>query len=289
MGHVAPMSYIVDFTRIVDDGSYDTRKIGSGPLTFEYYQIDPSNPDPYEDSWVMLAHSASTHLPANGLIGAILASDAELDRWATALATAWAGLGAAQSRLLEDLGLKVGPLGRGRGLMNAGGPRPFVRRWRKSSLQPAIDRFVDGFRSVDERYRPIRDQIAAQAIRATRDEEAARARREERIRGVADRARWDCRVDRTARTVEIVLSPDSPWDTSALVAKLADIAGETEGWTLRWKDADRAEIERDSGIDFEIWWRAVTPRDWDNSRRIPVPVRRGFSYGGYGSIGFTTF
>ncbi|MEU6559981.1 hypothetical protein [Nocardia nova] len=289
MGYVEPMSYIVKFTHVADDGSYDTRRIGPGPLTFEYYELDRSDPEPFEDSWVMVTRGANTRLPAGDPVDAIPATDDELACWAAALAAARAGLGAAQSRLLEDLGLKVAPLGRGRGLMNSSGPRPFVRRWRKSRLQSAIDRFVDGFRSVDAQYRPVRDEIAARAIRAARDREAARARREERIRGVAEGTRWDFRVDRIARSVEVVLSPNSPWDVSALVAKLADIAGENEGWTLRWEDDDRAEIERDSGVDFEIWWRAVTPRDWDDSRRIPVPVRRNVSYGSYGSIGFTTF
>lgn len=89
----------------------------------------------------------------------------------------------------------------------------------------------------------------------------------ERVWAAAARARWDYRIDTTA--VHVVHRADATVDTAALAEQLLDIRRTTGVTELRWDDAIRTRIERDSGVDVETWWRTVAPSPWRNSATIP--------------------
>ncbi|WP_067897544.1 hypothetical protein [Nocardia vaccinii] len=274
-------------------GNFDSR-----PTTFEMYVLEPTS---HRDFWLGNEWTTFTRERPN-TAGAsrieIQATADEFARWSQAQASAQDALRAAEVRLVHHLGLRI-----------VGGDRPSLRRgygWRaarrrfdRSGLRRAFDEFREQLHDIDGEYRPVRELIATriQQAEVQAQEQAAqrwaalkrKAERDKQFHALAEQTRWRYEVDEADQVVHVFRANDSTMTIATLTQILRKTYG---GYTVRWNDHDRVESEQANGIDFETWWRAVTPGSWVDSRKIPDPPRPTPSIGGhtsYGVGGHTSF
>ncbi|MFF3567900.1 hypothetical protein ACFYXQ_08970 [Nocardia jiangxiensis] len=261
------------------------------PTTFEMYVLEPTS---YRDFWLGNEWTTFSRERANA-IGAshieIQATADELARWSQAQTSAQDALRAAEMQLVHDLGLRI-----------VGGDRPSLRRgygWRaagrrfdRSGLGRAFDEFREQLRHIDREYRPVRELITTRVQQAevqARQEATQRweafkrkAEQDKQFHALAAQTCWSYEVGEADRVVHVFRASGSTMNIGTLKQTLQASYG---GYTVRWDDHDRAEIEQATGVDFETWWRAVTPNAWIDSRRIPDPPRPTPSIGGHTSYG----
>ncbi|MFI5720476.1 hypothetical protein [Nocardia sp. NPDC051750] len=279
-----------------------------GSAAFSFYDLRPGSAwsSPAGDGWVVFSWRRQTQLPYSSL--EIPATEGEIAQWSQARETAVAALRAAEAQLVHDRGLRIvtEPDGRS-GLRRESGWRAARRRRDRSGLRRSIDEFGARLRQIDDEYEPVR-VVIADRVRAVleirrresreamrefeqrrreeteqrlreleeqqREAEQQRALQEERIRTVAADAVWSYRVDEPGRAVHVFHTGDSSLDTCTLADRLRE-THRINGYAVHWNDADRAEVERRSGVDFDTWWRTVIPGYWSDPHRIPYSPRPG--------------
>ncbi|MGI5219764.1 hypothetical protein [Nocardia sp. CA-290969] len=250
------------------------------PVNFELYRLDAGQAWGYppDEPWQVAeaelwAGSRDCHAPV-----VIEATAGEVALWSRAEVRARRGLGEAAARLLRDHGLHIAEANGWVSVQRVIGWRAAGRRLNYRGLRRSFVEFRERVRYLDEEYRPVREAIAARLQerearrRAAARESAERSARElERIRAVSAAARWSYRIDEQERVVHVFHADDSSLSTRALAEKLQETYGRAGGYTVGWDDNDRREIERETGVTFEFWWRAVTASRWADSRHIPSP------------------
>ncbi|MFD4352685.1 hypothetical protein ACFWPK_28705 [Nocardia sp. NPDC058519] len=214
----------------------------------------------------------------------------EVIRWTDAQRVAEAALRDAEAQLFHESGLvEVNHEGM-RWLSREAGWRAFGRWLRELASRRAYANYRLRNLHIREVYQPVLEEIDARVREA---EQQARKQREQ-IHNLAARARWGYTVDRDAGVVHIFRKADANLGTTELLDKLLEVRRNTGVSELRWDDESRAGIARDSGVDFETWWRAVTPYTWGGSHAIPqteldqrgrtVHVSAHTSFGSFGGI-----
>lgn len=261
------------------------------PTTFEMYVLEPTS---YRDFWLGNEWTTFSRERPN-TVGAsrieIQATADERAGWSRVQTCTQDTLRAAEVQLVHDLGLRV-----------VGGDRPRLRRgygWRatgrrfdRSGPRRAFDEFQKQLRDIDGEYRPIRELIATRVQQAEvqAQEEAAqrreafvrKAEQDKQFHALAAQTCWSYEVDEADRIVHVSRASGS----TMAIGTLAQILQQTYGgYTVRWRERDRVEIEQATGVDFEIWWRAAAPNIWVDSRRIPDPPHTTPSIGGHTSYG----
>ncbi len=250
----------------------------------------------FGESWVLDDEVDAAHrdwLPGGYYGTEVRADPDEVARWTAAQRSVETALRDAEAQLLRDIGLIGNRTESRRWLALIPGWRARARRWRPGAERRASAQFRQRFEAVKQTYEPVAKEIVARVLEAER----LAHERWERAHAVAMQARWDYRVDRTSGTVHVFHRGDGDMDTRALAEKLLEIRRDTGVTRLRWDEHARAEIERGSGIDFQSWWRAVTPDPWTDSGTIPntrldhsgrtvhVSAHTSFGIGGHGVSG----
>lgn len=255
--------------------------LGSGTVLALYFVGDAAGYQAFGSSWI---------LDDRGYEGGteVRADPDDVIRWTEAQHVAETALREAETRLLHDRGMMEIRDGGMRTLCPDPGWRGFGRRLREFATRQAFAHYRLRTLHIRQTYRPIRDEIDARVR-----EVAQRAReRQERIHAVARRTRWDYRVDWEGGVVHVFRAADATLVTHELAGKLLAVSRDTGVFTLRWDEQDRAEIERDSGVDFDTWWRALVSLWHDpsvipqtaldrNGRTVHVSAHTSFGIGGH--------
>ena len=268
------------------------------PTTFEMYVLEPTS---YRDFWLGNEWTTFSRERPNTVGASRIEIQATVDeraRWSQAQMSTQDALRAAEVQLVHDLGFRI--VGGDRSSLRRGyGRRAAGRRFDHSGLRRAFDKFHQRLRQIDVEYRPVRELIAMRAQQAevqAREEAAQRreafkrkAEQDKQFHALAAQTCWSYEVREADRVVRVFRASGSTMNIGTLKQTLQTSYG---GYAVRWDDHDRAEIEQATGVDFETWWRAVTPSTWVDSRRIPDPLRPTPSIGGhtsYGVGGHTSF
>ncbi|MQY19610.1 hypothetical protein [Nocardia macrotermitis] len=261
--------------------------------TFEMYALDKTS---YRDFW--LEHEWTTFSPEKSTARdaariEVRATADEIASWSRAQTTTQDALRNAEVQLAHDLGLRI-VAGDLYGLRHGYGWHAAVRRFGGSAVQQAFDEFRERLRDIDETYRPVRELIATRVqeagVRAreeaARERAAAKRKAQQDIlyRALAARTRWSYEIDEPDHVVHIFRTDDSTTTIPELTRALENLST-TGNYTLTWNEPNRTEFTRDTGIDFETWWRTVTPDSWPNSRALPTPPRPTPSAGSHTSYG----
>lgn len=133
----------------------------SRSAVLEMYEIG-SAVRPLREEWTSISKRSGDTIGRNPARIAVEASAPEITAWSTALDEALTALRAAELRLVASLGFQVTDSG----LHRAPGWQALQRRWSSGRAQQAFDTLQHETRIVDERYRPVREQIAARAREA---------------------------------------------------------------------------------------------------------------------------
>ncbi len=260
----------------------------------EAYAVDtPEGRD--ERGWTCIERRSAPALPGYLRSIEVEATADDSAAWAQARTVALEALWIAEQQLVHDLGMRIEG-GFSPGLRRGAGWSAARRRSRGASRR-AFDGLEQRLHDIAERYRRVREQIELRVHEAdarAQEEQARlwkaqreREERDDRCSELAARTRWSYRVTESDRTVHVFRAEDSTLTTGELVDELQRPTHHLTGYTVHWAAADRAEIERVSGVDFTAWWAVVAPRHWNDSRRVPSrpPTRSGPYLGGHSSEG----